>query len=70
MLIGSIPAGMVLGIYGSDVLGWVTGICMFLAGVVFHQLSTLGLRANKIDDFEGSFRGACDTFLSKLPEHA
>jgi hypothetical protein len=68
MLIGFIPVSVILGIYGSEALGWITCLVMFVAGIVFYQMSMLGLHATKIDDLGGSFRGACDTFLNQLPE--
>jgi hypothetical protein len=69
MLAGFVPVGLVLGIYVSDTVGWTTGLLMFVLGVVFLQLSSLGLRATKIDETEGVFRGACAEFLNALPEH-
>lgn len=68
MLAAFLPLGLILGIYVSEPLGWVTGTGMFLASVVFLVLSNLGIAPTKIDESGGVFRGACDTFLNVLPE--
>ena len=67
MLLGAIPAGLLLGNYFSETLGWVTGVLMFVVAVVFYGRAGLGIAPKKIDDFGGEFRGACDAFLDKLP---
>jgi hypothetical protein len=68
MLIGFLPIGLILGFNLSEALGWITGVGMFIAGVVFWQLSTLGIRPVKIDDARGVFSGIGDAFLTSLPE--
>jgi hypothetical protein len=68
MLAGFLPLGLILGAYISEPLGWVTGVGMFLASMVFLVLSNLRIAPTKIDDAGGVFRGACDTFLNALPE--
>jgi hypothetical protein len=70
MLIGFVPAGLVLGANFSETLGWTTGALMFVAGLVFWQMSTLGIRASKIDEAGGVFRGASKAFLDMLPEQS
>ncbi len=67
MILGCIPAGILLG-YASEALGWVTGSAMFVAAIVFYALCGLGMRATKIDDNGGTFRGAGPAFLDLLPE--
>lgn len=69
MLILCVPIGVVLGAYVSEVMGWVTGVLMFLASIVFYAMAGLGFSPKKIDDAGGIFRGACPAFLDKLPEH-
>ncbi len=68
MLVGCLPAGILLGMYASEMLGWVTGVLMFLASLVFYSLATLGIRPTKIDDNGGTFGGVCNAFLDLLPE--
>ena len=67
MILGCIPAGIVLGVYVSEGLGWATGTLMFLASVVFYVMTNMGIGPRKIDEYGGEFRGACDAFLDKLP---
>ncbi len=69
MILGCIPVGLALGTYFSEPLGWITGLLMFFASVVFYFLCGLGFRPMKIDDNGGVFRGACTAFLDLLPEH-
>lgn len=68
MLIGFIPVGAILGVYISEPLGWITGIGMFFAGVVFYSMGQLGIRPSKIDELGGVFRGAGTEFLNLLPQ--
>jgi len=70
MLVGFIPAGLLLGSIGSEALGWVTGIAMFVTGFVFYSLGQLGIRPLKIDEAGGEFRGACTAFLDGLAEQS
>lgn len=70
MLVGFIPAGLLLGSIGSEALGWVTGIAMFVTGFVFYSLGQLGMRPLKIDEAGGEFRGACTAFLDGLAEQS
>ncbi len=67
MILGAIPVGIALGTMASEALGWITGVLMFLASVVFYVMSGLGVRATKIDENGGVFRGACAKFLDLLP---
>ena len=67
MLILSIPAGVLFGNYGSQGLGWVTGLAMFIASIVFYLMAGMGIAARKIDETGGVFRGACPAFLDQLP---
>lgn len=67
MIAGCVPAGLLFGVYGSGALGWVTGLAMFVASVVFFVLASMGFRPTRIDDAGGVFRGACEDFLSLLP---
>ena len=68
MMAAFLPLGLVLGAYVSEPLGWITGVGMFLAAAVFLNLSNLRISAIKIDEAGGVFRGACQTFLSVMPE--
>jgi len=68
MLAAFLPLGLVFGFYVSEPLGWVTGVGMFLASLVFLVLSNLGIGPTKIDEAGGMFRGACQSFLDVLPE--
>jgi hypothetical protein len=68
MICACIPVGLLLGNFFSETLGWVTGITMFFASIVFYFLCGLGFRPVKIDDTGGVFRGASTAFLDLLPE--
>lgn len=68
MILLCIPAGVVLGMYASETLGWVTGTLMFLVSIVFYVMMGLGFGPRKIDESGGVFRGACAAFLDQLPE--
>jgi hypothetical protein len=68
MLIGCIPVGVAIGMSLSQPLGWMTGTGMFLAGLVFWSMASLGIRPAKIDEVGGEFKGACTAFLDLLPE--
>lgn len=68
MIVGCIPLGFLLGNFFSESLGWITGLTMFFASIVFYFLCGLGFRPTKIDDTGGVFRGACTAFLDLLPE--
>ncbi len=66
--IAFIPVGALLGNYFSEVLGWVTGTAMMIASFAFYNQSQLGIACKKIDEEGGIFRGACMSFLDRLPE--
>ncbi|MGH9521855.1 MAG: hypothetical protein ACRD3E_04915 [Terriglobales bacterium] len=68
MIVLCIPAGIFLGIYGSEALGWITGTLMFVAAVVFYVMAGMGFAPKKIDELGGVFRGACPAFLDQLPQ--
>lgn len=68
MIVLCIPAGVILGNYGSQALGWITGLLMFIAFVVFYVMAGLGFAPKKIDDYGGVFRGACTAFLDQIPQ--
>jgi hypothetical membrane protein len=68
MLAGFLPIGLLLGSAVSEPLGWVTGVGMLLASIVFLILSNLRIAPTKIDDIGGVFRGASPAFLNALPE--
>jgi FtsH-binding integral membrane protein len=69
MLILCIPVGVVLGMYLSEAMGWITGSLMFVVSIVFYAMTGLGFAPKKIDEAGGVFRGACAAFLDQLPEH-
>ena len=69
MLVLCVPAGLALGTYVSEAMGWITGSLMFLVSIVFFVMSGLGFGPKKIDEAGGIFRGACAKFLDQLPEH-
>lgn len=69
MLVLFIPVGVVLGMYFSEAMGWITGTVMFLVSMVFYIMMGLGFAPKKIDEAGGIFRGACAAFLNQLPEH-
>ncbi len=68
MILGCVPVGIALGTFGSETLGWITGLLMFVASIVFYALSGMGIRVTRIDETGGVFRGACAKFLGLLPE--
>lgn len=68
MIILCIPAGVLLGMYGSETLGWTTGLLMFAVSVAFYVMTNMGLAPRKIDDSGAVFRGACAAFLDQLPQ--
>lgn len=68
MISACVPVGLLLGSFFSEALGWITGLIMFFASIVFYFLCSLGFRPIKIDDTGGVFRGASTAFLDLLPE--
>lgn len=68
MISACIPVGLLLGSLFSENLGWITGLLMFFASIVFYFLCSLAFRPIKIDETGAVFRGASTVFLDLLPE--
>lgn len=68
MLIGFLPAGLLLGIVFSEALGWVTGSVMCVIGLIFFVMTGLGFAPTRIGEHGAVFKGAGLAFLNLLPE--
>ena len=65
LLLGCIPAGIVVGSMGADMegIGFLLGLVMFIASLVFFILGARTMVAKVIDDREGRFAGVSPAFI-------
>jgi len=71
LALGFIPAGILVGSLISDTdaavgFGILTGLLLFVAAIVAGVMSAV-LRPTEITEFSGTFSGAGEQFLAKLP---